>query len=55
VLTLIEKPAKEGSDPAYRMAGSELPPLLLQSVSENISGEPLDAAAEMRARGAGWH
>jgi hypothetical protein len=37
------------------MAGSDIPPLLLQSVSENINGEPLDAQAEMRARDAGWH
>lgn len=55
VLTLIGKPAKQGTDPAYRMAGSDMPPLLLQSVSEHISGEPLDAQAEMRARDAGWH
>jgi hypothetical protein len=55
VLTLIGEPAKEGTDPAFRMAGSEIPPLLLQSVNENISGEPLDAQAEMRARSAGWH
>ena len=54
VLTLLEKPAKEGAASAYRVAGSEIPPLLLQSVNENISGEPLDAKAEMRARSAGW-
>jgi hypothetical protein len=55
ILTLVGKPAEEGSGPTYRMAGSDIPPLLLQSVSENISGEPLDAQAEMRARSAGWH
>jgi hypothetical protein len=55
VVTLIGKPVKQGADPAYRMAGSDIPPLLLQSVSENISGEPLDAQAEVRARDAGWH
>jgi Putative zinc-finger len=54
VLTLVETPARVGADPAYRMAGSDLPPLLLQSVSENVSGDPLDAAAEARARSAGW-
>jgi hypothetical protein len=54
VLTLTGKPAKEGTDSTYRMAGSDMPPLLLQSVSENISGEPLDAQAEMRVRSAGW-
>jgi hypothetical protein len=55
VVTLIGKPAKQGADPVYRMAGSDIPPLLMQSVSENISGEPLDAQAEMRARDSGWH
>jgi hypothetical protein len=55
VLTLVETPAKAAADPTYRMAASDLPPLLLQSVSENISGEPLDAPAELRARSAGWH
>lgn len=54
VLTLIETPATEGAVPAYRMAGSDIPPLLLQSVNDNISGEPLDAQAEMRARSAHW-
>jgi hypothetical protein len=54
VLTLIGKPAVEGTDATYRMAGSDIPPLLLQAVSENISGEALDAQAEMRARNAGW-
>lgn len=55
VLTLIGSPAKQGAGSGYRMAGSDMPPLLLQSVSDNISGEPLDAQAEMRARSAGWH
>jgi hypothetical protein len=55
VLTLVETPANAAADPTYRMAASNLPPLLLQAVSENISGEPLDAPAELRARSAGWH
>ncbi len=55
VVTLIGKPAKQGAESAYRMAGSDIPPLLLQSVSDNISGEPLDAQAELLARDAGWH
>jgi hypothetical protein len=55
VVTLIGKPAKQGAESAYRMAGSDIPPLLLQSVSDNISGEPLDAQAEIGARSAGWH
>jgi hypothetical protein len=55
VLTLIGSPAKQGAESGYRMAGPEIPPLLLQAVSDNISGEPLDAQAEMRGRSAGWH
>ena len=31
------------------------PPLLLQAVNERISGEPLNAMAEAKARGNGWH
>ncbi len=38
-----------------RTAGTGLPPLLLQAVNERISGEPLDARAEVKARGSGWH
>jgi hypothetical protein len=38
-----------------RMAASSLPPALLQAVNEHISGEPLNAAAEAKARNSGWH
>ena len=38
-----------------RMAASSLPPALLQAVNERISGEPLNAAAEAKARSNGWH
>lgn len=38
---------------AYRQAGSEAP-LVLQAAQELMAGEPLDAAAERRARDAGW-
>jgi hypothetical protein len=38
-----------------RMASSSLPPALLQAVNERISGEPLNAAAEAKARNNGWH
>jgi hypothetical protein len=37
-----------------RLAGSALPPPLLQAVNERISGEPLDAQAEAKARSNGW-
>jgi hypothetical protein len=38
----------------YRMAGAELPPVVLQAVEADIVGEPLDAAAENAARLADW-
>lgn len=38
-----------------RTAASELAPAVLRAVSDEIDGEPLDAAAERAARGAGWH
>jgi Putative zinc-finger len=41
--------------PAYRTAASAMPAALLQAVNERISGEPLDAAAEAKARRDGWH
>jgi len=41
--------------PNMRMAASGLPPALLQAVSDHISGEPLNAAAEAQARSNGWH
>jgi hypothetical protein len=40
---------------AYRTAASAMPAALLQAVNERISGEPLDAAAETKARRDGWH
>ena len=54
VLTLMGIPATADAESAYRMAGSAVPPLLLQMIDANISGEPLDADAERRARSAGW-
>lgn len=38
----------------YRTAGTEMPPLLLKSIEAEISGEPLDQAAEAVARQQGW-
>jgi hypothetical protein len=57
ILTLlgVDASAPAGSAPGYRMAGSAMPTALLQAVNERISGEPLDADAEARARRAGWH
>ena len=39
---------------AYRQAGSEMPKSVLQSVDDNIAGDPLDAHAEATARDKGW-
>jgi hypothetical protein len=43
---------REGSQ--YRTAGSSLPPAVLSAVQAQISGEPLDRAAEIVAREHGW-
>jgi hypothetical protein len=57
VLNLLgtEGASLTGNGQNLRMAGSSLPPALLQAVNERISGEPLNAAAEARARSNGWH
>jgi Putative zinc-finger len=57
ILTLLgaDTPNAPRSAQAYRMAGSAMPAPLLQAVNEHISGEPLDAAAEAKARRSGWH
>jgi hypothetical protein len=56
---LVNMVAAEGPVAAggqnMRMAGSSLPPALLQAVNERISGEPLNAATEAKARSNGWH
>jgi hypothetical protein len=59
ILTLVgSQPATPGlsSTPAaaaHRVAWN-LAPLLLQTVRDHISGEPLDQQAEQKARGANW-
>jgi hypothetical protein len=50
-----EGPGGGASGQNLRMATSNLPPALLQAVNEHISGEPLNAAAEAKARTSGWH
>jgi len=57
VLNLIgaEGPGGGINGQNLRMAASSLPPALLQAVNERISGEPLNAAAEAKARSNGWH
>ena len=46
-------PAAQGGG-AYRQAGSEIPKSVLQSVDDNIAGDPLDAHAEAAARDKNW-
>jgi len=55
VLTLTGTQSQNADSQHLRMAASALPPVLLQAVNERISGEPLDAQAESRARSSGWH
>ncbi|HVS78069.1 MAG TPA: hypothetical protein VHE11_14115 [Steroidobacteraceae bacterium] len=38
----------------YRQASSSMPPAIASAVSDEISGEPLDARAEAAARGRDW-
>jgi anti-sigma factor RsiW len=45
------EPAADGG---YRLAGSALPPLIVQAVEAQIEGDPLDASAEASARSRGW-
>jgi hypothetical protein len=58
IVTLIgnEAPAAAGttSSQGYRMAGSGMPVVLRQAVSEHSTGDALDANAEAKARLAGW-
>jgi hypothetical protein len=56
VLNLVaaEGPSASGNGQNLRMAATSLPPALLQAVNERISGEPLNAAAEAKARSSGW-
>jgi hypothetical protein len=52
VLAQTTPPAQGGG--AYRQAGSEIPKSILQSVDDNIAGDPLDTHAETAARDKGW-
>lgn len=46
--------ALDAEGASYRTAGSSLPPSILAAVQAQISGEPMDRAAEMKARGEQW-
>lgn len=53
-LDVLTRATGTWSAPQYRQAASTLPPAVLQAVSDSISGDPLDAAAESRARARAW-
>jgi hypothetical protein len=57
VLNLVgaESPGAAGNGQNVRTSAPTLPPALLQAIDERISGEPLNAAAEIKARNNGWH
>jgi hypothetical protein len=43
-----------GAPGAYRQAGSEMPPAVLEAIDKRLSGAALDADAERLARQRGW-
>jgi hypothetical protein len=53
-LEVLTHPPANAASPQYRQAASALAPAVLQAVSDSIAGEPLDAAAEDRARAKAW-
>lgn len=46
--------AAPAADGAYRQAGSEMPPAVLEAIDQRINGRTLDAAEEKAARAANW-
>lgn len=51
---VLAQSASETGTGQYRQAGSAMPRSVLQTVDEEIAGEPLDARAEADARNRGW-
>ncbi len=57
IVTLIDNETPgtaKATTQGYRMAGSSVPVLLRQALSEHTTGDALDANAEAKARLAGW-
>jgi hypothetical protein len=54
VQVLAQTTAPPANNTAYRQAASEIPKAVLQAVDDNITGDPLDAAAETAAREKNW-
>lgn len=52
VLARTESPGARSG--AYRQAASSMPPAVVAAVDDQIAGEPLDAPAEVTARGQHW-
>jgi hypothetical protein len=51
---LVDRPPSPAG-PAYALAGSSMPDAIRDAISSRISGAPLDANAERRARDQGWN
>jgi len=54
VQVLAQTDSTPGGDGGYRPAGSEMPAAVRGAVEEQIAGDPLDAASEVRARNNDW-
>lgn len=50
----LAQSASGGSATEYRMAGTTVPPIIVQAVEDAMQGDALDAAAEAAARQRGW-
>jgi hypothetical protein len=54
ILALTQFTQSNAAPAAFRTAGSEMSPVILKSVEEQIAGEPLDQSAEAAARSKDW-
>jgi hypothetical protein len=54
VRALARADMSQGGEGGYQPAGSEMPAAVRAAVEDQIEGEPLDAAAEARAKASGW-
>ena len=54
IVEALVRQESESARAQYRMAGSEMPDAIRQTVAADMVGEPFDAAAEARARSTGW-
>lgn len=53
-LQALARNEPNGTTTEYRMAGTAVPPIILQAVQDTIEGDALDAAGEAAARKQGW-